>query len=357
MIPIAKPNIGEEEKKAVMKVLDSGMLAQGQKVKEFEDNFAKYIGTKYAIATNNGTTALHLALLSCGIGNGDEVITTPFSFIATATSIVFCGANPVFVDIEPNTFNIDPDKIESAISNKTKAIMVVHLYGQSAEMDKIKEIAEKYNLKIIEDACQAHGAEYNKKRVGSIGDVAGFSFYPTKNMTTGEGGMITTNDSKIADRIDLLRNHGQKDRYDHVDIGYNYRMTDISAAIGIEQLKKLDNFNKKRRENAKYFSENLSKSIEIPYVMDNAKHVYHQYTIKCNKRDKLVKNFKENGVGWGIYYPKCLHQYGPLKIYKNKNDLKNSEKSTSEVLSLPIHPLLKEDEREKIVNVINKSNL
>lgn len=251
MIPIAKPNIGEEEKNAVMEVLESGMLAQGLKVKEFEERFAKYIGTKYAVATSNGTTALHIALLSSGIKKGDEVITTPFSFIASATSILFCNAVPVFADIKTKTFNINPNKIEKAITKKTKAIMVVHLYGQSSEMDRIKEIANKKKLSLIEDACQAHGAENNGKRVGSIGDIGCFSFYPTKNMTTGEGGMITTNDHVIAEKVRLLRDHGQKERYEHVIVGYNYRMTNIAAAIGIEQLQKLEQFNKKRRENAK----------------------------------------------------------------------------------------------------------
>lgn len=354
MIPIAKPYIGREEKKAVMTVLESGMLAQGSKVKEFEERFAKYIGTKYAVATNNGTTALHIALLSCGIGKGEEVITTPFTFIATTTSILFCDAIPSFVDIEPRTFNIDPNKIENAITKNTKAIMVVHLYGQSAEMDKIQEIADKYGLKIIEDACQAHGAEFNGKKVGSIGDVGCFSFYPTKNMTTGEGGMITTNDYEIAMKATLLRDHGQKERYNHIIVGYNYRMTDISAAIGIEQLKKLENFNKKRIENAKYLSKNLPNSVVVPYEMKNSKHVFHQYTIRSKKRDKLAFSLNKNGIGTGIYYPKCLHQYKPLeKFYRN--DLKNSEKASLEVLSLPVHPLVKKEDLDKIVEVIKKN--
>lgn len=347
MIPIAKPNIGEEEKNAVIKVLDSGMLAQGSKVKEFEDNFSEYIGTKYAIATNNGTTALHMALLSCGVEKGDEVITTPFSFIATVTSIIFCNAIPVFVDIEPKTFNMDPEKIEDAVTKNTKAIMVVHLYGQSCQMDKINKIAEKYDLKIIEDACQAHGAEFKRKRAGSIGDVGCFSFYPTKNMTTGEGGMITTNDHGISEKIKLLRNHGQQDRYDHVIIGYNYRMTDMAATIGIEQLKKLDRFNNKRTENADYLTKNLPNNVVTPVEMENVKHVFHQYTIRCKNRNKLINKLKENGIGSGIYYPKCLHQYQPLKKYQ-KNNLIEAEKATSEVLSLPIHPLVMQNDLNKI---------
>ncbi|MFA5772373.1 MAG: DegT/DnrJ/EryC1/StrS family aminotransferase [Thermoplasmata archaeon] len=350
MIPIAKPILGDEEKKAIASVLESGMLAQGPKVKEFEEKFSKYIGTKYAIATNNGTTALHLGLLAAGVKQGDEVITTPFSFIATATTIIFCGAKPVFVDIDPGTFNIDASKIENAITPKTKAIMPVHLYGLPAEMDRIMEIAKKHDLAIIEDACQAHGAEFNGKRVGAFGDCGCFSFYPTKNMTTGEGGMITTNNEKIAEKTRLLREHGQKARYEHVMVGYNYRLTDIHAAVGIEQLKKLEGFNKKRIENAKILSKGVQERVEVPYVPPNTRHVYHQYTIKVKNRDELKEKLAKDGVSTGIYYPKLIYQYPPMNKYAMKT--KVAEGMVNEVISLPVHPSLSRADLDKIIESV-----
>jgi dTDP-4-amino-4,6-dideoxygalactose transaminase len=353
MIPIAKPLLGDEEKKAVSDVLDSGMLAQGKKVKEFEEKFAEYIGTKHAVATSSGTTALHLALLASGIKNGDEVITTPFTFISTANAPLFVGAKPVFADINPETFNIDPDKIGKMLTNKTKAILPVHLYGQPCEMDKILEIADKYNLIVIEDACQAHGAEYNCKRVGNIGNAGCFSFYPTKNMTTGEGGMVTTNDEEFAEKVRLFRSHGQKERYSYTMVGYNFRMTDVAAAVGIEQLKKLEEFNEKRIKNASFLSEQLNDAVETPYVLPDVKHVFHQYTIKTDKRELLIENLKKEGVGFGIYYPKPLHFYEPLREYGN-NDLKNTESICKNVLSLPVHPGLSEVDLEKIASSVKK---
>ena len=244
-INIASPKIGKEEIKAVTEVLKSGMLAQGPKVSEFEEKFARFIGVKYAIATSSGTTALEIALRAAGIGPDDEVITSPFTFIASANSILYTGARPVFADIVEQTFNLDPEKIEAKITKKTKAIMPVHLYGNACAMTKIMVIAKKRKLAIIEDACQAHGAEWGGKKVGSFGLAGAFSLYPTKNMTTGEGGMITTNSKEIYDKANLLRAHGSKIKYYHDILGYNYRMTDIEAAIGIEQQKKLNKFNNK----------------------------------------------------------------------------------------------------------------
>lgn len=354
MIPIAKPLIGEEEKKAVVEVLESGMLASGPKVEEFEKGFAKFVGVKHAIATNSGTAALHLALLSLGIKRGDEVIVPSFSFIATANSVLFCDATPVFCDVDLKTFNINIDKIGHLITEKTKAIMPIHLYGQSADMKPVLEIAEKYGLYVVGDAAQAHGATYNGKMIGSFGNLECFSFYPTKNMTTGEGGMITTNNDKIAERVYSLRNHGRertKWGYEHGRIGYNYRMTDIAAAIGIEQLKKLSGFVEKRRKNAKFFDENLQ-DVETPFVLENAGHVYHQYTIKCKDRKILINELKANEIGFGIYYPKPLHYYYHLQQYAHE-DLKTSESLSQEVLSLPIHPALKQEDLEKIVDVVN----
>jgi perosamine synthetase len=353
MIPIAKPLLGDEEKFAVSKVLESGMLASGPKTEEFEKKFAEFIGVKYAIATSSGTTSLHLGLLSIGVKEGDEVIVPDFSFIATANSPLFCQATPVFCDVDARTFNIDPEKIKKLITKKTKAIMPVHLYGQSADMKFISEIAEKYSINIIGDACQAHGAKYNGKMVGSFGDLECFSFYPTKNMTTGEGGMVTTNNDEIAEKAISLRNHGREKTkwgYEHVCLGYNYRMTDIAAAIGIEQLKKLPKFNEMRRKNAQCLNENLT-GVDIPYVLPNALHAYHQYTIKGKNRDAVIQNLKKNEIGFGIYYPQPLHSYKHLKKYAHK-DLKNSESLSKEVLSLPVHPALSIQDLEKIANVL-----
>jgi perosamine synthetase len=356
MIPIAKPLIGAEEKSAVMHVLDSGMLASGLKTEEFERKFAEYVGTKHAIATTSGTTALHLGLLALGVTTGDEVILPAFSFIATANAVLFCNAEPVFCDVDKRTFNLDPQKIEKLITKKTKAIMPVHLYGQAADMIPILEIAEKHDIHVIGDACQAHGAAYDEHMVGSFGDVECFSFYPTKNMTTGEGGMITTNNNELAELMISLRNHGREKTkwgYEHGRLGYNYRMTDIGAAIGLEQLKKLPKNIQMRQKNAAYFDTHLN-NVEIPYVLPTAIHAYHQYTVKSKNRDALLQNLKKNEIGFGIYYPKPLHSYKHLMRYSHK-DLKISENLGSEVLSLPVHPALTTENLEKIITAVNES--
>jgi len=350
MISVSQPLLGEEEQKAVAEVLESGMIACGPVVERFEHQFAKFVGTKYAVATTSGTTALHLALISIGISKGDEVIVSSFSFIATANVVLFCDANPVFCDVNPRTFNIDVEKIESLITKKTKAIMPVHLYGQPADMKLILEISEKHGLFVVGDAAQAHGARYDDEMVGSFGDIECFSFYATKNMTTGEGGMVTTNNIDIAESLFSLRNHGREKTkwgYEHGRLGYNFRMTDVAAAIGIEQLKKLPEFNKKRRKNAMYFNEKLV-DIEVPYILENVEHVYHQYTIKSKDRATVIKCLRDNDIGFGIYYPKPLHFYSHLSKYSH-NDLKNSEKISQEVLSLPVHPALSLEDLEKIV--------
>jgi len=356
MIPIAKPLIGEEEKTAVMNVLNSGMLASGPKTEEFEKRFAEYVGVKYAMATTSGTTALHLGLLALGVTKGDEVVLPDFSFIATANAVLFCNATPVFCDVDSRTFNLDPQKLERCITNKTKAIMPVHLYGQAADMKPIQEIAEKHNIHVIGDACQAHGASYNGHMVGSFDDVECFSFYPTKNMTTGEGGMVTTNNQELADLIISLRNHGREKTkwgYEHGRLGFNYRITDIGAAIGLEQLKKLPKNIQIRQKNAEYLNSHLE-TVEIPYVHPKAIHAYHQYTVKSKNRDSLIANLKKNEIGFGIYYPQPLHSYKHLAKYSH-NNLKISEQLCAEVVSLPVHPALNTQDLEKIVNVVNGS--
>ncbi len=355
MISIAKPLVGEEEKKAVSEVIDSGMIACGPKTKEFEEEFAKYTGVKHALGTTSGTTALHLGLLTLGVGRDDEVIVPSFSFIASVNSILFCNAKPVFCDVNEKTFNIDPLKIEDLITDKTKAIMPVHLYGLAADMKGIKRIADEHDLLVIGDAAQAHGASIEGRRVGSFGDLECFSFYPTKNMTTGEGGMLTTSDDKLFEKASSIRNHGREKTqwgYEHCRIGYNYRMTDISSAIGLEQLKKLPGFLEKRRENAEFYDGNLEID-DTPFVPDGFEHAYHQYTIKIEDRESLLEELKKNEIGYGIYYPKPLHKYSHLEKIGH-DDLKVSEKLSEISVSLPVHPALKKEELKKVVDVINR---
>lgn len=360
MIPIAKPLIGDDEIKEVEAVLKSGFIAQGPKVAEFEEKFANYIGTRHGTATSSGTTALHIALLCAGIERDDEVITTPFSFAATANTILHVGAKPVFVDIDPKTFNINPELIEEAITSKTKAILPVHLYGQPADMSKINKIAENNDLKVIEDAAQAHGAVYNNINIGLWGDMACFSFYPTKNITTGEGGMITTNNKEFDGDARALRSHGESKRYEHVILGYNFRMTDIAAAIGIVQLKRLDEFNDKRIENAEYLTEHIKyiDGIEPPFVSENVKHVFHQYTIRVlnDKRDQLKEFLNNEGIGTGIHYPWPIYKQ---KLYEDlgfKDNCSEAEKAAAEVLSIPVNPALSVDDLGKIVSVLEDAS-
>ena len=358
MIPIAKPIIGEDEISALTAVLRSGIIAQGKKVEEFEEAFAGFIGTKYAVAVNSGTAALHIALLAQGIGKGDDVITSPFTFIATANSILFTGAKPVFADIEEETFNIAPDNIDEKITSRTKAIMPVHLYGQSCDMKRIMRIAQEHGLIVIEDDCQAHGAEYEGRKVGSFGTGC-FSFYPTKNMTTGEGGMITTNDKDTAQKARMIRSHGQMERYFHEILGYNYRMTDIAAAIGLCQLGKLEGFDNKRIRNAKFLTERLNgiKGLIPPRVGSNAKHVFHQYTVRITQdfgmsREELRKKLLDKGILTEIYYPLPIHKQ-PLYQNSGYNDhLPDSEKAATEVLSLPVHPSLTRKDLEYIIDTL-----
>lgn len=360
LISIAKPQVEKNEINEVIKVLKSGELSQGKWVEEFENSFAKFCLTKYAIAVSNGTTALQLALLALGVKQGDEVITTPFTFIATSNSILYTGAKPVFVDIDQGTFNIDPDFIEKKITSKTKVILPVHLYGLPADMDKISKIAKKHKLYVIEDAAQAHGAMIGTRLAGNFGDLAAFSFYSTKNITTGEGGMVTTNNEVFAKRLKILRNHGMERRYHHDILGFNFRMTNIAAAIGIHQLKKLNKFNKKRAENARFLTKQLSeiKGIATPFIPKNFTHVFHQYTILVkkgkNERDKLTQYLNKNGINASVYYPiPAYKQNFMLQLYPNLH-LKNAEAAADQVLSLPIHPAVKKEDLARIANLIKE---
>lgn len=358
MIPIAKPIIDSAEKNRVMEVLDSGMISTGKVVEEFEEAYAGYTGAKYATASSSGTTALHISLLATGVKPGDKVLTTPFSFVATANSILYCNAVPVFCDVEEGTCNIDPDRIEEALENDgdIKALLIVHLYGQPCNMERIMELVERYNLILVEDAAQAHGALYKGKHVGTFGNAGVFSFYPTKNMTTAEGGMIITNDEKVHHDLKLLREHGDVGYYDHIMLGYNYRMTNIEAAIGLAQLEKLNAFNDRRRECAAYYDSHLSNLdwLEILEKQADCLHCYHQYTIRVKKdRDRFVEYLKKNGIGCKVYYPIIIPS---LPLYKEKgyDDLSFpvSEKLCNEVVSIPVHPSVSDEDREKIVKVI-----
>jgi dTDP-4-amino-4,6-dideoxygalactose transaminase len=309
VIPVARPLFGPEEEAAVLDVLRSGQLAQGERVAAFERRFAELCQVKEAIAVSSGTAALHLALIAHDIGYGDEVITTPFSFAATANVILLVGATPVFVDIDPETFNLDPKQVEAAITPRTRAILPVHLYGNPCDMARLAEIAERYFLVLIEDACQAHAASIEGKPVGSFGTGC-FSFYPTKNMTTGEGGMVTTNDTHIAERVRLLRNHGQQSRYHHIALGFNLRMTDLQAAIGLVQLDRLEKFTADRISNAAYLSEKLAGAVRTPVVKPGYRHVFHQYTIRVPEgcdRDAWANQLRERSIGTGIHYPQTIY--------------------------------------------------
>lgn len=363
MIPIAKPNIGKEEEEAVLEVLRSGMLAKGPKHKEFEENFAKYIGTEHAVSTSSGTTALHIALLAIGIGKDDEVIIPPVTFFATASTVLFCGAKPVFVDIDPDTFNMDMGKIEEAITPNTKAVMPVHMYGQPVDMDPLVEIAERHNLKVIEDACQSHGAEYNGKKVGRFGSASCFSFYPTKNMVVGEGGMIVTDSQDVKTECMLLRDHGEITHYEHVVLGHNFRMTEIGAAIGIEQLKKLPDFVQKRRENAGMLDEGLRdlEGIQTPVVIENATHVYYQYIIKVDEgfpldRDQLVEYLKQKGIGARPSYPKPLSEQAILRTLGVAADCPVARVTLPKMMELPVHPLVSKDDITYIVDTVREAS-
>ena len=354
MIPVSRPLIGPEEEEAVLAVLRSGMIAQGPEVERFEAEFAALCGTRYAVAVMNGTTALYLALLAHNIGPGDEVITTPFSFIATANSILMTGATPVFVDIDPKTYNINPDLIVAAITSRTRAIMPVHLYGQPADMAPIVEIARRYHLAIIEDAAQAVGATYRQQPVGSFG-VGCFSLYATKNVTSGEGGMITTNDPAIADRLRLLRSHGSRVRYYHEILGYNFRMTDLQAAIGRAQLAKCERFTAQRIANATFLSEHIRHPAVIkPYVRPDVRHVFHQYTIRViGDRDAAIKQLNAAGVGTAIFYPLPIPQQPLYRKLGIEAETPVAERIAREIIALPVHPALNADELNQIAAAVN----
>ena len=351
MIPIARPILGHEEIEAVAAVLRSGRIAQGQLVEEFERQFAKIVGARFAVAVSNGTAALHVALLAHGIEPGDEVITSPFTFVATSNAVLHAGARPVFAEISPDTFNLDPKGIEARITPRTKAILPVHLYGHPADMPAIGRIAARHGLTVIEDACQAHGAAIGGRPIGSL-NTSCFSFYATKNITTAEGGIVTTDDEGIAERLRMLRSHGQRERYHHELLGYNYRLTDLQAAIGLAQLRRLEELTQTRIANAEYLSARL-KGVATPTVRPGYRHVYHQYTVRVpGDRDEAARLLNEAGVGTGVHYPLPTYRQRLYVELGYRDHLPETERACREVLSLPVHPSLTETELATIVRAV-----
>lgn len=353
MIPIARPLIGDAEITAVTDVLRSGQLAQGSIVDAFERRFAELCNVPYAIATTSGTTALHVALLAHGIGPGDEVITPSFSFIASANTVLYTGARPVFADLDPATLTIDPADVERKITPRTKAIMPVHLYGNPALLDQLAEIAASHDLALIEDACQAHGARFDDQPVGSFGTGC-FSFYPTKNVTSGEGGMITTSDPEIDRLARLIRAHGMPQRYVHEMLGYNFRLSNLHAAVGLCQLDHFEEWTSRRQQNAAKLIELLSGTgIGVQATTAGATHVYHQFTVRIPEgRDRVASYLREHGVGCEVYYPIPIHQQ---KVYLDlgyADSLPVTEQAALEVLSLPVHPSITDDELATIAKTL-----
>jgi dTDP-4-amino-4,6-dideoxygalactose transaminase len=359
MIYLSKPDITDREKKAVLDVLDSGMLASGPKVKEFEQKFEEYNKVSHAICVSNGTTALHAGLLASGIEPNDKIITTPFTFIASANSILFCGGKVVFADIDEKNFNLDPNKVEDILKkqNDVKAIMLVHLYGNSCDIDAFLYLSEKYGVKLFEDCAQSVGATYKNKMTGSFGEFGTYSFYATKNMMTGEGGMVVTSNDKIAEKVRKIINHGRSDRYFHTELGYNFRLTDLQASLGIVQLERVEEFIEKRTNNAEYFNENLKNLewIQLPKLTENNRHVFHQYTLRVSTtiRDKFVDYLNENGVNATPIYPIPLNKQ-PIYEAIEKFSCPISEAIANEVVCLPVHTKLTEQDLVKIVDTIKR---
>jgi dTDP-4-amino-4,6-dideoxygalactose transaminase len=345
LIPIARPYISDEEVQAVEEVIRSGILARGPKVKEFESQFAEYVGRKHAIATSSGTSALHISNLLMGIAENSEVIMPPLTFFATASTVLFCGGRPVFADIDPETYTLEPSSVKRRITKATRAILPVDLYGQTADYSALQKIADKHGLKIVEDACQAHGATFNGRMAGGFGDLSCFSFYATKNITTGEGGAVLTDDDRIADRAVLLREHGEETHYNHVLLGYNYRMTEISAAMGIVQLRRIGEIVKARQENARLLTEELENvnGIDTPATGKGRVHSFYQYIIRVNERspvsrEKLMEHLQEKGIGSRPSYPIPLYEQPVLKTLRISGQCPEAEALLPQLLELPVHP-------------------
>ena len=358
-INLTEMYVDEEIKRVVIRVLESKRYVKGEEAKNFEKEFAKFCGVKYGVTTNSGTSALHVAMLAAGLTAGDEVIVPSHTFIATVSPLIHIGLKPVFAEIDEKTYTLNPDDIRKKITKNTKAIIPVHLYGHPADMDAIEEIAQEHDLIVIEDACQAHGAEYKGRKVGILGDIACFSFFPSKNMTVaGDGGMIITDNEEYAIKAAALRDQGRVagKKYEHEYVGFNYRMSEILAAIGRVQLKHLPKWIEKRRDIAKIYNELLENvDVILPVEEDWAKHVYHLYVIRHRKRDKLKQFLEEKGIATGIHYPIPVHRQPAIKNYIKENyELKITENIAKEVLSLPIYPQMEKEKIEYVVNCIKK---
>ena len=360
MIPAARPLIGNEEREAVDRVLRSGMVAQGPEVAACEEEFAaQLVGGRTCVAVNSGTSGLHLGLLASGIGEGDEVIVPSFTFAATANAVALTGATPVFADISADTFNLDPEAVRAAITTRTAAVMPVHLYGHPADMDPLLAIAAEHGLQVFEDAAQAHGATYRGAPVGSFGSFGMFSLYPTKNMTSGEGGMVSCADEDIARGVLLLRNQGMEKQYANEVIGLNNRMTDIHAAIGRVQLTKVGAWTRKRQENAAWLDAALGEAVVVPTVREGCSHVYHQYTVRIDgasgaERDRVVSALREeHKVGCGVYYPTPNHELVSLARFAPPAELPETARAAAEVISLPVHPSLTQGDLERIAAAVH----
>ncbi len=357
-IPVARPLVGEGEIAAVAGVMRSGMLAQGSVVAEFESRFADYCGVTHAIGVNSGTAALHAALLAAGVGPGDSVVVPAFTFFATASSVSMCGATPLFADVDPATFNIDPDSVGDLIRPDTRAVVGVHLFGQPFDVAAVRALCDDHDLVLIEDAAQAHGAEYHGKRAGSLADLACFSFYPTKNMTTGEGGMVTTDDDHLAGRVRLLINHGQSRKYLHSAVGYNYRMTNIAAAIGLVQLDRVEGFNERRIHNARHLDRHLEGTgLVTPYTAPGVRHVYHQYVVKLPAgypltRDAFMSALAEDGIGTAVHYPIPVNRQPVYQAGSESASCPVSDDLAASVVSLPVHPSVTDEELAYICDAV-----
>jgi dTDP-4-amino-4,6-dideoxygalactose transaminase len=357
-LPAARPVIDEADIEAAVRVLRSGMVVQGPEVKGFEDEFSALVDGRLCVAVNSGTSALHMSLLALGLGPGDEVIVPSFSFAATGNAVKLVGATPVFADILPDTFNIDPAAVEALVGPKTAAIMPVHLYGLPADMPALTAIAAKHGLAIVEDAAQAHDARIDDRPVGAWGKAACFSFYPTKNMHSLEGGMVSTDDAELARMLRLLRNQGMEQRYANEVVGANVRMTDVAAAIGRSQLAKLPGWTEQRRANAKTLDEGI-KGVVTPAVPAGYRHVYHQYTVRVpdGRRDAVQAALTEAGIGSATYYPTPIHRLKPFLTEAGtpdaRWDLPETEKAALEALSLPVFPTLTQDDLSRIIDAVN----
>ena len=349
-VSAVRVHVGEEETAAVMQVLRSGRLVQGREVAAFEEEFAGLVDGRTCVAVNSGTSALHLGLLAAGVGPGDEVVVPSFTFAATANAVAMTGATPVFADIEPDTFCLDPDAVAAAVTARTAAVVPVHLYGHPAPWDGLSGVAERHGLLLLEDAAQAHGASYDGTPVGALGDMAAFSFYATKNMTTGEGGMVVCRDEDTARRVRLLRNQGMEQRYRNEVAGLNNRMTDLAAAMGRVQLRRLAGWNEERRAVAAAYDEQLV-GVVTPTVAPKAEPVWHQYTVRATDRDELSTRLDDRGIDNAVYYPVPTHR---LPAYDLELDLPETERAAREVLSLPIRPGLTDDEVARVVAAVNE---